>query len=69
MLLVLALALGVSLWTIVGNVSGSYANNGLSDDRINGCQDAADVLASMDRSRNGVPLSCNSDTIARISAQ
>ncbi len=63
-LLLAAAVVVISIWS----TSGSYASlsNSLhvADSTIYQCRDQADVLAALDRSRNGISLSCNSDTVS-----
>lgn len=52
----LALAAGISVWAVLGSVSGVPGAIAASAPE---CVDQADVLAAQDRSRNGVSLTCN----------
>ena len=65
MLSILALAAGMSLWALIGSVSTLPGTYQVSVSTATQCQDAADVMAALDRSRNGISLTCNSDTVAR----
>lgn len=61
-LLVSAGALGLLL--AIGAVFNLPGVLDMSASTVAQCQDRVDVLASLDRSRNGVSLTCNSDMLS-----
>lgn len=65
----LAFAAGIGLWTSIGAVPDLPATLDIFASAVAQCQDSADVMASLDRSRNGISLTCNSDTLAESAAR
>lgn len=65
-LALLVLAAGISLLVILGPVSGISAK---SASWTTQCLDAADVLAALDRSRNGVSLTCNQEVLSQAASR
>ncbi len=65
----LVLALGMGLWVILGSTPGVSATHNTSGQSTHQCQDAADVMASLDRSRNGISLTCNLSMLSGGTAQ
>lgn len=60
-----AVAVGIGLLIIIGTVSGFTSLRDLAAPAAVQCQDKADVMASLDRSRNGVSLTCNDDILSK----
>lgn len=65
-LVILAAGLSLSALTAYANRS---SNQGVFTSATTQCHDSEDILAALDRSRNGISLSCNSDTVAIAVAQ
>lgn len=65
----LVLALGMGLWVIFGTASGVSAIHSAAGQGASQCQDAADVMAALDRSRNGISLTCNLGMLSGGTAQ
>ncbi len=65
----LAFMAGASLWAIIGSFPDVPDSYDVSGSKAAQCQNVADVMASLDRSRNGVSLTCNGETLSGATAQ
>ena len=65
----LSLTLGLSLWATTSILPVVFALNNTHASIATQCRDQSDVTASLDRSRNGISLTCNSETLSRAIAQ
>ena len=65
----LSLTLGLSLWATTSKLPALSALDNTHASIATRCRDQSDVTASLDRSRNGISLTCNSETLSRAVAQ
>ena len=61
----LAFTAAVSLWIVVSVIADLSGRQDASASDTAQCQNASDVLVALDRSRNGVSLTCNRDILSR----
>ena len=63
-LALLAVTLGATLWAAIGTLADVSGSSTGSVAQAAQCHNAVDVVASMDRSRNGISLTCTSETLS-----
>ena len=60
---ILTAAVAVSAWLTFGAVSDLPGAHYMPNSTVSECENMADVMAALDRSRNGVSLTCNRDVL------